>query len=91
MKMKVKFKKSFLDRLFDPVIRCLTPQAAQALVDLRSDAKTQNRLDELADKNTEGLLTPEERAEYQMYVDAIDFISIMQAKARARLASTKAG
>jgi hypothetical protein len=77
---------SALDRLLEPVGRCLTPEVARALVALRTDEATQARLEELADKSTEGMLTPGEREEYQAYVSAIDFLSVLQAKARAILA-----
>jgi hypothetical protein len=77
---------SVLARLADPVTRCLTPEVARQLVKLRIDRETQARLDELADKSTEGLLAPEERAEYQTYVAAIDFLTILKAKARGLLA-----
>ena len=75
-----------LDRLLDPISRCLTTEVAQQLVDLRADPALQERLDLLADKNTEGELSPEERAEYETYVRALDFIAILQAKARRLLA-----
>ena len=54
-----------LDRLLDPVSRCLTPEVARQLVALRTDPQFQDRLDTLADKCTEGELSPEEREEYQ--------------------------
>ena len=53
-----------LDRLLDPVVRCLTPEVARRLVELRADPGLQGRIDALADKCTEGQLTPEEREEY---------------------------
>ncbi len=59
---------------------------AQELAAMRATPEVQARIDELADKCTEGELTPEERAEYDAYVDAIDVISILQAKARSVLA-----
>ncbi len=46
----------------------------------------QSHIDELAEKCNEGQLTNAEKAEYRDIVEAIDFISILQAKARARLA-----
>jgi hypothetical protein len=76
-----------LDRLLEPVSRCLTPEAARQLVALRADPQVQERLDMLADRCTEGLLTPEEREEYETYVRAIHIIAILQAKARKILAS----
>ncbi len=80
-----------LDRLLDPVGRCLTPEVARALVALRLDPATQAHLDELADKSTEGRLSEAERAEYQAYVSALDPIAILQSKARRLLASTREG
>ena len=52
---------SFLDRLLEPVAECLSADAAQALIDLRADAATQARLDELAEKAGEGELTEDDR------------------------------
>jgi hypothetical protein len=53
---------------------------------LRADEEMQARLEDLADKSTAGALTPEEREEYQTYVSALDFVAVLQAKARAMLA-----
>jgi hypothetical protein len=77
---------SALDRLLDPVGRCFTPEVARALVELRADAATQARIDHLADKCTEGTLSVPERVEYEAFVSAIDFLGVLQAKARALLA-----
>ena len=74
-----------LERLMDDLGRCLTPETSRRLVALRADAETQARIDLLADKCTEGELTPEERSEYEAFVGAIGFISILQAKARKNL------
>ncbi|MBW3624305.1 MAG: hypothetical protein KY468_12935 [Armatimonadetes bacterium] len=74
-----------LDRLIDPISRCLTPEVARQLVELRADPELQARLDLLADKNTEGQLTSEEREEYETYVRAGRFIAILQSKARKLL------
>ena len=74
-----------LDRLLDPLDRILTPEVARQIADLRADAVTQKRIDELADKCNQGQLTPTEEAEYDDYVEAIDIIGILQAKARSAL------
>ena len=74
-----------LDRLLDPVGRILTSEVARKLVNLRLDAIAQVRIDKLARKCNEGELTDSERREYETYVYAIDFIAILQAKARALL------
>ncbi|HUE71858.1 MAG TPA: hypothetical protein VMP01_13315 [Pirellulaceae bacterium] len=70
---------TILDTLLDPVI---TPEVAQRLVALRADPATQKQLDEWGEKANEGTLTPAERQQYEGYVEAIDFIAILQAKAR---------
>ncbi len=68
--------------MLDPVSRCLTPDVARALVNLRADPSFQARLDELAEKNTESQLTPEEREQYDLYLSAISVITVLQSKAR---------
>jgi len=76
---------AYLDRMLDPVIRCFTPDVARKLAELRVDCELQARIDTLADTCTEGLLTEEERVEYETYVRAANLISILQAKARRLL------
>jgi hypothetical protein len=74
-----------LDRLLEPLADCLTPDVAAKVADLRADEATQNRIDYLAERSNEGLLTAEEREEYAGYLHAIDVITVLQAKARAML------
>jgi len=74
-----------LDRLLDPLGRILTPEVAERLVQFRFDRKTQACIDELAQKCNEGALTEGERSEYESVVHAIDFIAVLQVKARALL------
>jgi hypothetical protein len=78
---------SILSRLLEPVGRMMPVEFAEGLSALRATPDVQARIDELADRCKEGELTPEERAEYEEYVDAIDVISLLQAKARAVLAA----
>ena len=74
-----------LERILDPVSRCLTPEVAKAVVNVRVDAETQALLDSLAEKSTAGLLTPAEQEEYSTFVAALDFLAILQSKARRTL------
>jgi hypothetical protein len=76
-----------IERLMDSL---LTIELAERIVDMRADERLQARLDELGDKCNEGLLTPEEREEYETYVSAINYISILQAKARGLLKHQRA-
>jgi hypothetical protein len=75
-----------LQRILDPVSRCLTPEVARQLVGLRAEPEIIERLETLAERSTEGELTPEERAEYETYVWALDFIVVLQAQDRTTLA-----
>ena len=75
-----------LDRLLEPLGRCLTVQSARKLVNLRADPVAQARIEELAEKCNEGQLSPKEQVEYELYVSTGTFIATLQAKARALLA-----
>jgi hypothetical protein len=77
-----------LDRLIDPLGQCLTPESARKLLALKADPTLQARIDDLADRHSRGLLTPDERAEYGKYVSYGTFVAILKSKARQLLAST---
>jgi len=74
-----------LDRLLEPFAVCLTPDVAAKVADMRADDAMQERIDYLADRANEGLLTPDEEDEYVGYLHAIDVIAVLQAKARSQL------
>ena len=77
---------SYLDRLLEPLTDAFTPEVASALLQLRADSELETHINELRRKANDGTLTPEEDAEYKDFVEAVDLISIMQAKARRFLA-----
>ena len=74
-----------LSRVIAPLGRCLTPAAAKVIVSLRSDEMARRRIEALAAKCDAGALTPEERAEYQLFVEVGDLVALLQAKARRYL------
>ena len=73
---------SYLDRLLDPLTKAFTPKMAAAILELRADSELEAHIAELRQKANDGTLTPWEDAEYKDFVEAVDLISIMQAKAR---------
>jgi hypothetical protein len=73
---------NYLDRLLDRLTDTLTLESATALIALHADAEVAARIDELRRKANEGTLTPAEDAEYRGFIEAVDVVSIMQAKAR---------
>jgi hypothetical protein len=74
-----------LDALFEPLIRCLDEESARRVAELRVDPEVQARVDVLAEKANQGELTGDERAEYEAFINAADFISILKLKARHQL------
>ncbi len=74
-----------LDRLLEPFAGCLSPDVAAKVADMQADEAMQTRIDYLAERSNEGLLTDEEREEYAGYLHAIDVIAVLQAKARSQL------
>jgi len=76
-----------LDQLFDPLSECLTRDVAIRLAGLRASPEVQSRLNALAEKCSDGTITADERRAYESYLRAVNFIGVLQAKARAMLAS----
>jgi hypothetical protein len=77
---------SWLDRLLGPLTDALTHESASSLLNLRADPDVAERITELRQKANEGTPTPAEDTEYNDFVEAVDVVSIMQAKARRFLA-----
>jgi len=84
------FGGAVLEEMLEPVSRCLGMETARALSTLQLGERLQVRVGVLAEKCNEGLLTPDERAEYEAYVQASTLIGILQAKARQKLGHSKA-
>jgi hypothetical protein len=82
---------STLEHLLDPIARILTPDVARKLVKVRFDPAIQAKIDRLAQKCNEGELNEPARREYESYVHAIDFIAVLQRKARALLKRSENG
>ena len=78
-----------LDRLVAPLGECLTPESARRLLALQADSTLQERVNDLADRHNQGLLTPDEQAEYSKYVSYSTFIAILKSKARQLLTASK--
>ncbi|MEX0611893.1 MAG: hypothetical protein WD738_23870 [Pirellulales bacterium] len=79
------------DRGTSPIIQMLSPDQTRQLLEYRGDERLRQRIDELAAKSNEGLLTPAEKAEYEGYVRANKFVAILQAQAQKFLDSAQHG
>ena len=76
-----------LDELLDPFSQCLDAESARRVAEFRIAPRVQARMDVLAGRVNEGVLTEDERAEYEALIDATDFISILKLKAERNLRS----
>lgn len=76
-----------LDGLLDPLSRCLDAESARRVAEFRVAPPVQERIDALAERANEGLLTEDERSEYEAIINAADFISILKLKAQRSLKS----
>ena len=64
----------------------MTREAAQALLGIRFNTAAVARMNELAEKNRNGAITPSERALLERYVRVGNFLNLIHAKARCALA-----
>ena len=71
--------------VLEPFTECLNPEAAERIASFQAAPATQSRLDELAGKANEGLLTADEQSEYDRYRTVFHFVTILQSKARVYL------
>jgi hypothetical protein len=70
------------DRGVRPMLEIVLPEKADAVIGFRADPELQARIEELAQKSTEGNLTEDERAEYSGYVRANKFVAILKRQAQ---------
>lgn len=71
-----------LDRGVRPMLEIVLPEKADAVIGFCADPELQARIEELAQKSTEGELTEDERAEYAGYVRANNFVAILKRQAQ---------
>jgi len=70
------------DRGVRPMLEIVLPQNADAVIGFQADPELQARIEELAQKSTEGKLTEDEQAEYAGYVRANKFVAILKRQAQ---------
>ena len=75
------------DRSVRPVMEIVLLDKAEAVIHFRADPQLEARIEELAQKSTEGDLTDDERAEYTGYVRANKFIAILKRQAQHLISS----
>lgn len=72
-------------RIIHPEEGNLSQDASRAILQLRFEAVDIERMNELAEKNSEGLLSEAERQEMERYLRVGNFLNLLHAKARQSL------
>jgi hypothetical protein len=77
--------KSSLEQLLRPLRRGLNAELAALLLRMQTDDEVQARYDDLAERNTEGQLSPPEQEELALMMRANALLTVLKAEARAFL------
>jgi len=75
-----------LEQVIEPDAVGMSPETAQALLRFRFNTAAVARMNELAEKNRQGTITPSERALLERYLRVGNFLNLIHAKARCALA-----
>ena len=78
---------SGIDLVFESASAAMTPEVARWLSEFRPGPKLAERLEDLAERNTEGQLTEQELDEYSALVELGDIFSILRLRADSFLAN----
>lgn len=73
--------------MLDPMAEAFTPDVARKIAEMRAAPELLARIADFPSKSSEGTLSSDEEAEYKEFVEALDVVSLIQAKTRRFLAS----
>jgi hypothetical protein len=74
-----------LTTYLEPLAEDLTLQQAKKILSIKPTDRLINRVEQLAERANLGILSEQERAEYEYYIDVDDAIGVLKAKARSIL------
>ena len=74
-----------LSKVVAPDQAGLPAASARSILELGFSSDATRRMDELAEKNRQGTITAEEKAEMEKYMRVGNFLNLMQTKARLSL------
>jgi hypothetical protein len=77
--------RSSLEQLLRPLRRGLNVELAALLLRMRAEDEVQARYEDLAERNTEGRLSPTEQEELALMARANALLTVLKAEARAFL------
>ncbi len=68
-----------------PVFAMLSQEQLHQMAHLQADSNVIERVEELAALANEGALSPQERLEYEAYIEANNLLAVLQVEAQFRL------
>lgn len=71
-----------LNQMLEPLSKTLSIEAAEAITALKVSPALDARIQDLAVRSNEGLLTEQEQAEYRSYVLGAEVLALLKLKAR---------
>lgn len=69
-----------MQRFLEQFTETLSPELADRFVSTPSNPEFQTRIDELAGKANEGILSEDERREYTTYIEAMDMMALLKSR-----------
>ena len=85
--MSIVPESSAFNRGVTPLLQLVLPGREESVLHYQADAALAQRIEELAEKSTEGELTEQEQSEYAGYVRANKFVAVMKRQAARRKAA----
>lgn len=78
---------SGVDLVFESAAATMTPEVARWLSEFQASPQLEARLEDFAERNTEGQLSDDEREEYSALMELGDIFSALRLRARKFLAA----
>ncbi len=82
-------KTALYEEVVESIVDCLDEESAERLLKIRFSDEFGERMQETADKCTEGELTEEEQDNYKSLVQLLGWLSLLQLRIRTRLNESK--
>lgn len=77
--------------MLDPLTDAMPAEFARMLISLKADPQTEARIQDLRRRANSGVISVEDDQEYKSLIEAIDFLSVLQSKARRALSHRNGG
>ncbi|MCR9296449.1 MAG: hypothetical protein NXI32_27370 [bacterium] len=87
--MDIELDTTVVASTLSPLVTSFDHAGLESLIKFRADEKTQTRFEELAEKASNGVISPQEQREYDSIIRTSSIIAVLQAQAEKLLADDK--